>query len=76
MKEEFSTIQKLINVTITSIGCIGTYTGGITLAKNNPEYHNLIFIGTVIISYISPRVLNTTTTYVIKKYNDKKKHKK
>lgn len=69
-------IQKIITGTITSIGTVSLYAGGVNLAKTTSEYHNPIFISTIIISYISPYLLNSTTTYILKKYNNKKTIKK
>lgn len=74
-KKELSTKQNIISVTISSLSMIGLYSGGITLARNTPEYHNPIFMGTIFLSVVTPYVLNSTTTYVMKKYNQKKKNK-
>ena len=67
--------QKLITVTVTSLGLVAVYTGGVTLAKVNPLYHDQIFFGTVVLSFVSPRLLDNSITYVLNKYN-KKKNKK
>jgi len=74
--EELTKKQKFITSTISSLGMIGVYTSGVNLAKENLEYHNPIFISTIIITYISPHLLYTATTYMIKKYKSNKKIKK
>lgn len=71
-KKELTTTQKVIVGTISSIGMIACYTGGVNLARSNPKYHNPIFISTIMISFISPYMLNSTITYLLKKYNTKK----
>jgi len=74
--EELTKKQRFITGTISSLGTIGIYTSGVNLAKENPEYHNPIFISTIIITYISPHLLYAATAYIIKKYKSKKKIKK
>lgn len=75
MHKNLSRVQKIITGTVSSIGMVSIYAGGVNLAKTTPEYHNSIFISTIIISYISPYLLNSTTTYIFKKHNNKKKLK-
>lgn len=65
----------MISLSISSLGVVYLYSGGVTLARNNPNYHNPIFIGTIIVSLVSPHILNTTT-YIFKKYNQKNMNKK
>lgn len=72
MYKDLSRVQKVITLTVSSLGMVSLYTNGVNLAKTTPEYHNPIFISTIIVSYISPYLLNSTTTYIFKKYNNKK----
>lgn len=74
-KKELSITQKAIVGTVTSIGMIGLYTGGVNLAKITPNYHNPIFIGTVVVTFISPYLLESSTSYLLRKYNEKKDNK-
>jgi len=71
-KKGLTNKQKLITGTVTSLGMVAVYTGGVTLAKFNPIHHDPIFLGTVVVSFISPYLFNTSTTYLLKKYNEKK----
>lgn len=68
--------QKIITGTVTSLGLVGIYTGGINFARSNPEYHNPIFISTIIVTFISTHVLNFSTNYLLKKYNEYNKKQK
>jgi len=75
-KKGLSNTQNAIVVTVTSIGMIGSYTGGVNLAKNNDIHHNQILIGTVVVTFISSYVLNSSTSYFLRKYNEKKENKR
>ena len=75
MEEKMSKKQKLIVGSITSLGTVGLYAGGVNLARNIPEYHNPIFISTIFVSLISPYILYSSSKYVIKKTSNKKQKK-
>ena len=74
-KGELTKKQLIITGAVSSLGMIAIYTGGVNLAKSNAQYHNPIFISTVVVTMISPYLLKNTTTYVLKKYNEKQKKK-
>lgn len=76
IEKELSKKERVVVGTITSLGLVTVYTTGVSLSKTYPQYHTPIFTGTVIVSLISPYVLNHLSCYTIKKLKKKEKIKK
>lgn len=74
-KKELSKLENLTIGTISSLGCVILYGTGINLSKTCPN-SKPIFIGTIILSFLSPHLLQTSFTYTLKKYHQRKRKDK
>ena len=66
-------LSKIKNITIGSISALGTvifYGAGVNLSKILPN-GKPVFIGTTIISFISPYLLKTSSDFISKKLHKK-----
>lgn len=70
-KKELSKVENITIGTISSLGTVILYGTGVNLSKTAPN-GKPIFIGTVILSFISPHLLKTSFTYILKKYHERK----
>lgn len=73
LDNEFKKIDNLVIYVTTKLGTTLIYTTGVNLSKEN-KYHTPIFVGTVIVSFISTVLLRESTTYIIKKIKSKNRN--
>ena len=70
-ENELSIVENLTIGTISALGTILLYGTGVNLSKTVPNGEP-IFIGTVFLSFISPYLLKTSSTYILKKNHERK----